>query len=102
MKCRLWYSGDLNIDDLNTKLYEVQISNGLDFKKFGFQMVGLNGKRTNARGCTTAISKPKNVLCSDPVVAYPQANRPFSLIVDAATGTENQAIWIPIFKMSRF
>ena len=36
------YSGDLNTYNLNTELFEVQISNGLVFKWFGIQMVSLS------------------------------------------------------------
>ena len=33
-----------------------------------------------------AFNELKQILCSEPIVAYPRADRPFSLIVDAAAG----------------
>ena len=35
-----------------------------------------------------AFNELKSALCSEPVVAYPRTNKPYSLIVDAATGNE--------------
>ena len=38
--------------------------------------------------CLQAYKTLKQALCSEPVVAYPRKNRPYSLIVDACTGNE--------------
>jgi hypothetical protein len=35
-----------------------------------------------------AFNQLKMALCSEPVVAYPRKNLPYSLIVDAATGND--------------
>ena len=37
--------------------------------------------------CITAYNSLKTALISEPVVDYPRKNRPYSLIVDASTGT---------------
>ena len=38
--------------------------------------------------CLKAFQILKKTLCSEPVVAYPKKDRPYSLIVDAATGND--------------
>jgi hypothetical protein len=38
--------------------------------------------------CLKAFNQLKLALCSEPVVAYPQKNLPYSLIIDAATGND--------------
>ena len=38
--------------------------------------------------CLQAYNTLKQALCSEPVVAYPRKNRPYSIIVDACTGND--------------
>ena len=38
--------------------------------------------------CLKAFNSLKEALCSEPVVGYPRQNRPYSLIVDACTGND--------------
>jgi hypothetical protein len=40
--------------------------------------------------CPKAFNQFKMALCSEPVVAYPRKNLPYSLMVDAATGNEKE------------
>ena len=54
------YSGDLNTYNLNTELFEVQISNGLVFKRFGIQTVWYSNGQFKCY-----------VLCTRPTIQIP-------------------------------
>jgi hypothetical protein len=48
--------------------------------------------------CLTAFNALKQALYSEPIVDYPRKNRPYSLIVDACTGTIKQLVeWVHFF-----
>jgi hypothetical protein len=47
---------------------------------------------TNTAPALEAFETLKKALCSEPVIAYPRSDRIFSLIVDAATGTEDKKV----------
>jgi transposase InsO family protein len=63
-----------------------------NFAQTGAPLHKLTSKETKWRGgelpeeCMKAYNELKAALCSEPIVAYPRKNRPYSLIVDASTG----------------
>ena len=65
-----------------------------NFAQIGSPLHRLTSIETKWKGgelpeeCLKAFNQLKMALCSEPVVAYPRKNLPYSLIVDAATGNE--------------
>ena len=65
-----------------------------NFAQTGAPLHKLTSKETKWRGgelpedCKRAYNELKAALCSEPIVAYPRKHRPYSLIVDASTGSD--------------
>jgi hypothetical protein len=65
-----------------------------NFAQIGSPLHRLTSIETKCKGgelpedCLKAFNQLKMALCSEPVVAYPHKNLPYSLIVDAATGND--------------
>ena len=64
-----------------------------NFATLGAPLNKLTSKEANWKdgilppNCVQAYESLKAALCSEPIVDYPRKNRPYSLIVDASTGT---------------